>query len=63
MPKSERLGVNDGPGEAANDCCASSASISVAPRSVWPMRAASIQVEPDCVEKRDSHRDGPETAL
>ena len=34
MLKSERLGVNDGPGEAESDCCASSASISVAPRSV-----------------------------
>ena len=30
----ERLGVNDGPGEAANVRCASSASKSVAPRSV-----------------------------
>ena len=34
MLKQERLGVNDGPGEAANVCCASSASKSVAPRSV-----------------------------
>jgi len=51
--------VNDGPGEAEDDCCASSASISVAPRSVRPMRAASDQDRADCVEKRDSHRDGP----
>jgi hypothetical protein len=61
--KQERLGVNDGPGEAANVCCASSAS----QKRGSPLRltnACSVdQGRADCVEKRDSHRDGPGTAL
>ena len=52
--------MNDGPGEAADDRCASK-RVHKRGSPLRPTNACSVDHDrADCVAKRDSHKDGPD---